>query len=137
MRALRSSSSLTSVCESFLWAFSIITIHASTIAPIAMAMPPKLMMFDSNPKSFIHKKVKAMVSGRTMITTSALLKCSKKSITTAKTTMLSSKRARLRLLIAFVIRSLRSYVVTTSTSLTCNCESFSFTAWITLYAFSL
>ena len=34
-----------------LWAFSIITIAASTMAPIAMAMPPRLMMFELRPSS--------------------------------------------------------------------------------------
>ncbi|MND01311.1 hypothetical protein D3C83_202570 [compost metagenome] len=35
--------------SSFLWAFSIITIAASTIAPIAIAMPPSDMMFAFTP----------------------------------------------------------------------------------------
>ena len=34
-----------------LWAFSIMTIAASTMAPMAMAMPPRLMMFELMPSS--------------------------------------------------------------------------------------
>ena len=33
-----------------LWAFSIMTMAASIIAPMAMAMPPRLMMFDAKPE---------------------------------------------------------------------------------------
>jgi hypothetical protein len=35
------------------WAFSIITIAASTMAPIAIAMPPSLMILEPRPSSFI------------------------------------------------------------------------------------
>jgi len=42
-----------------LMAFSIITIAASTIAPIAIAMPPRLMMLEPRPSSFIAVKPSA------------------------------------------------------------------------------
>ena len=37
-----------------LWAFSIITMAASTIAPMAMAMPPRLMMLEDSPSTCIQ-----------------------------------------------------------------------------------
>ncbi len=38
-----------------LWAFSIITIAASTMAPMAMAMPPRLMMLELKPSRYMHR----------------------------------------------------------------------------------
>ena len=40
--------------SSRLCAFSIMTIAASTIAPMAMAMPPRLMMFELSPNSHMQ-----------------------------------------------------------------------------------
>ena len=36
--------------SSFLWAFSTMMMEASTMAPMAMAMPLKLMMLDVSPR---------------------------------------------------------------------------------------
>ena len=38
-----------------LWAFSIMTMAASTIAPMAMAMPPRLMMLELKPKRCMQR----------------------------------------------------------------------------------
>ena len=38
-----------------LWAFSIITMAASTMAPMAMAMPPRLMMLEESPSRYMHR----------------------------------------------------------------------------------
>ncbi len=59
-------------CSRRLCAFSIITIPASTIAPIAIAMPPRLMMFEPRPRLRMPMKAISMPSGNVMIATSAL-----------------------------------------------------------------
>ena len=113
---------------SFLWTFSSITTHASIIAPMAIAMPPRLMMFDSIPKSFMAKKVRPMVSGKTISTTRELGTWSKKRATTTNTTTLSSSKTRFSVLMEASISALRSYTVTTSTSSTCKARNRSLTA---------
>ena len=40
--------------SSRLCAFSIMTIAASTIAPMAMAIPPRLMIFELNPNTHMQ-----------------------------------------------------------------------------------
>ena len=40
--------------SSRLWAFSIMTMAASTMAPMAMAMPPRLMMLELRPSSHMQ-----------------------------------------------------------------------------------
>ena len=40
--------------SSRLWAFSIMTMAASTMAPMAMAMPPRLMMLELKPSSHMQ-----------------------------------------------------------------------------------
>ena len=76
-----------------LWAFSTMTILASTIAPIAMAMPPRLMMLELMPSKCIGINASATAIGSTIIGTSELPKCSKKMMMTSATTMPSSIRA--------------------------------------------
>ena len=58
----------------YLCAFSTITIVASTIAPMAIAIPPKLIIFEPIPKAFIIKKVIKTVIGKVIIIINALLK---------------------------------------------------------------
>ena len=58
----------------YLWAFSTITIVASTIAPIAIAIPPKLIIFEPIPKAFISKKLISTVIGKVMMIIKADLK---------------------------------------------------------------
>jgi len=83
-----------------LWAFSIITMDASTIAPIAMAIPPRLMIFDPIPKSFMSRNGRAMVRGRTMSMMSVERKCIKNRPIISMTIMLSSSRVVFRVFMA-------------------------------------
>ncbi len=79
-----------------LCAFSIITIAASTIAPIAIAMPPRLMMFEPRPSERMAMKANRMPSGSVMIATSALRTWSRKITHTAATIRLSSSSVHLQ-----------------------------------------
>ncbi len=88
--SLLSYSVYTGLWARFLCAFSIITIAASTIAPIAIAIPPKLIILDSIPKIAISKKLYSTHSGKVTMIISALLKCSKNTALTSKTITLSS-----------------------------------------------
>ncbi len=56
-----------------LCAFSIITMAASIIAPIAMAMPPRLMMLELMPSACMQMNAISTPIGSMMIATSALL----------------------------------------------------------------
>ena len=91
-----------------LCAFSTITIAASTIAPIAIAIPPSDIIFDPSPKSFMSKNVNATVTGRMIIIISALRIWSRKSATISMTIILSSINVCFRVPIALSIRELRS-----------------------------
>ena len=71
---IRSSLLMFSLPCRYLWAFSTITIVASTIAPIAMAIPPRLIIFEPIEKNFIQRKVNSTVIGNVMIIIKALLK---------------------------------------------------------------
>ena len=118
--AIRSSSSncrpclLSSLCMA-LCAFSIMTMEASTMAPMAMAMPPKDIIFEPIPNSFISKKVSPMVSGSTIKTISDERKCMRKRPMMMTTIILSSMSVPLSVSTALEMSSERSYVVTTST----------------------
>ena len=91
-----------------LCAFSIITIAASIIAPIAIAMPPRLMMFEPRPRNFIAENAIRMPTGSMMIATSAERTCSRKMIVTAATTTLSSSNVPFRVSMADSIKVDRS-----------------------------
>jgi len=58
-----------------LCAFSIITIAASTIAPIAMAIPPKDMMLAFTPCTRMTSKAASTPRGKVTIATSADRTC--------------------------------------------------------------
>ena len=73
-----------------LWAFSIITMAASTMAPTAMAMPPRLMMLAPIPSALMPAKAIRMPTGSIRMATSALRTCSRNTMQTRETTMLSS-----------------------------------------------
>ena len=73
-----------------LWAFSIMTIAASTMAPIAMAMPPRLMILEPIPSSFIAPNAISTPAGSIRMATSALRTCSRNTRQTSATTALSS-----------------------------------------------
>ena len=65
--------------------FSIITIAASIIAPMAIAMPPSDMMSALTPIQRIARKASRMPSGSVMIATSAERACSRKTRQTSAT----------------------------------------------------
>ncbi|MGY4348938.1 hypothetical protein ACVWXM_005405 [Bradyrhizobium sp. GM7.3] len=71
-----------------LWAFSIMTMAASTMAPIAIAMPPRLMMLEPRPNSFMAPKAIKTPTGSIRMATSALRTCSRKTMQTSATTTL-------------------------------------------------
>ena len=52
-------------------AFSIITIAASTMAPMAMAMPPRLMMSAPSPMACMAMNASSTPTGSMMMATSA------------------------------------------------------------------
>jgi len=61
-------------CSSRLWAFSTITTAASTITPMAMAMPPRDMMLEVRPRYNIGMKAMIMAAGSITMATSELRK---------------------------------------------------------------
>ena len=66
-------------CSMCLCAFSIMMITASTIAPMAMAMPPSDMMFELMPWLYMTMNDISTAMGRMTMATSALRKCSRNS----------------------------------------------------------
>ena len=91
-----------------LCAASIITIAASTMAPTAMAMPPRLMMVEPMPISFMAKNAISTPTGSIRIATSALRTCNRNTTVTRATTTLSSTSVCLSVSIASLIRPERS-----------------------------
>src|SRR5579872_5031602 len=57
--------------SSLLTAFSTMMMEASTMAPMAMAMPPRLMMLEETPRYFMAMKDMRMARGRVRIITNA------------------------------------------------------------------
>ena len=72
------------------WAFSICTMPASTMAPTAMAIPPRDMMLALIPWPHMTMKETRMPRGRVKTAAKALRKWSRKSPQTAATTRHSS-----------------------------------------------
>ena len=62
----------------------------STIAPMAMAMPPSDMMFEVRPSQYIGRNDRRMAMGSVRIATSAERMCQRNTRQTSATTMLSS-----------------------------------------------
>jgi hypothetical protein len=91
-----------------LWAFSIITMAASTIAPMAIAMPPRLIRFEFMPSRCIAMNEISTPTGSIRMATSAERMCIRKITHTAATIRLSSSSVRCRLAMARWIRSERS-----------------------------
>ncbi len=92
-----------------LWAFSIITIAASTIAPMAMAMPPRLMMLELMPSARMAMKAIRTPTGSMMMATSALRTCSRNTMhTSGHDDAFLEAACTLRLSMARWIRSERS-----------------------------
>ena len=79
-----------------LCAFSIITMAASTMAPMAMAMPPRLMILEFKPSRYIAMNAISTPIGSIRIATSALRACSRNRTQTRATTALSSSSVRRR-----------------------------------------
>ena len=92
----------------FLCAFSIITTAASTIAPIAIAMPPSDMMLALMPCQRITMNAARIPSGSEMIATSDERRCHRKRAQTSATTANSSISLAVRLRIARSMSWLRS-----------------------------
>jgi len=92
-----------------LCAFSIMTIAASTIAPIAIAMPPRLMMFEFMPSACMAMNAISTPTGSITIATSALRTCIRKITHTAATMIDSSISVRLSVSMARAMSSDRSY----------------------------
>ena len=89
--------------------FSTMTMAASIMAPMAMAIPPRLMMSAPTPRSRMAMKAMRMPRGRVTMATSALRACQRKRRVTSATTSDSSRSLTLRVSMARWIRSLRSY----------------------------
>jgi len=80
-------------CSSFLWLASIMTISASTVAPMAMAMPPRLMMVAGMSSSHMGMKLTDTATGSERMGSSAERKWSRKRMMTSATTSASSSSA--------------------------------------------
>ena len=88
--------------------FSIITMAASTIAPMAMAMPPRLMMLAFTPMARMTMKEMKIPNGRVTIATSDDRKWRRKMIVTSATMSDSSRSLVRRFSIARSMRLERS-----------------------------
>ena len=91
-----------------LWRFSTITIAASIIAPMAMAIPPSDMMFAFRPITRMARNAIRTPMGSVRIATSALCACSRKRIVTSATMIDSSTSFSRRVAIARSISPERS-----------------------------
>src|SRR5205814_8019109 len=98
-----------------LCAFSIMTIAESTMAPMAMAMPPNDMMLLVTCIHHIGMNERIMAMGSVMMATNAERMCQRKTRQTSATTMLSSINFSRKVAMARLIRSLRSYTGTMRT----------------------
>jgi hypothetical protein len=83
-----------------LWAFSIITMAASIIAPMAMAMPPRLIRLEFMPSRRMAMKAISTPTGSIRMATSALRTCSRKTMQTSATMIDSSISVRFRVAMA-------------------------------------
>ena len=88
--------------------FSIITIAASTITPIEIAMPPRLMMLEFMPSARIAITAISTPTGSMTIATSALRAWNRNTRHTSATIRLSSSNVVRKVLIARTMRSDRS-----------------------------
>ncbi len=95
-------------CSRLLCAFSTMMMAASTIAPMAMAMPPKDMMLEVSPSQSIGRNESRMAMGKVMIATRAERTCQRKTRQTRATTMLSSMSFSRSVSMDRLMRPLRS-----------------------------
>ncbi len=124
--------------SSFLCAFSIMTIAASTIAPTAIAIPPSDMMFAFTPWYCITMNAISTPSGSVTIATNPERRWNRKARQTTATTTNSSTSLSRRWAIERSIRPERSYVSTISTPfgrLALSEASLALTAWMVSSAF--
>ncbi|MNQ75888.1 hypothetical protein D3C85_906970 [compost metagenome] len=98
-------SSVRSIC---LWTFSIITMAPSTMAPMAMAMPPRDMMLALIPCRCMTIKATRIAMGNEITTTRDERRWNRKARQTSTTTANSSSSLPERLSMARWIRSDRS-----------------------------
>ncbi len=122
-----------------LCAFSTITRLASTITPMAMAMPPRLMMLALMPSRYITPSAMRMPTGTVTTATKALRTCRRNTITMRATTSISSQIFPASVSTARPMSALRSYSVTTSTpggKPLCSSTSRAFTRSMVACAFS-
>ncbi|MNZ38887.1 hypothetical protein D3C78_563710 [compost metagenome] len=91
-----------------LWAFSIITTAASTMAPMAMAIPPRDMMLALTSCFCMMMKATSTPTGSETMATSDERRCQRNSTQTSATTMNSSTSLWLRFSTARSISWLRS-----------------------------
>ncbi|GAB1413790.1 hypothetical protein MASR1M97_25260 [Candidatus Desulfobacillus denitrificans] len=91
-----------------LCAFSIMTMAASIMAPMAMAMPPRLIRLEFMPSARMAMKAISTPTGSMRMATRALLTCSRKTMQTSATMSASSASVRFRVSMARWIRSARS-----------------------------
>src|SRR5437667_407478 len=89
-----------------LWRFSIMTMAASIIAPIAIAIPPRLMMLPLIPSQRISANAMSTPSGKVASATRALRACNRNSAHTRPTMIDSSINVRHSVLIEPWIRTL-------------------------------
>src|SRR6266571_3777278 len=90
-------------------------IAESTMAPMAMAMPPNDMMLEVTCIHHIGTNERMIAIGSVMIATKAERMCQRKTRHTSATTMLSSMSFSRSVAMARLMRSLRSYVGTMRT----------------------
>ena len=95
-------------CSMCLWAFSIMITAASTITPMARAMPPRLMMLALMPASYMMPREISTPRGRVTMATRELRKWSRKMTQTRATTIISSMSLWVRFSTARLIRLERS-----------------------------
>jgi hypothetical protein len=91
-----------------LCAFSIITMAASIMAPMAMAMPPRLIRLEFMPSERMAMKAIRTPTGSIRMATSALRTCIRKTMQTSATIRLSSISVRFSVAMARWISSERS-----------------------------
>ncbi len=125
-------------CSRCLCAFSIITMAASTIAPMAIAMPPSDITLALMPCCCITMKAASTPSGSETMATSALRRWNRNAKQISATTANSSSSLVERFCTARSIRPERSYTGTISTpagSPRCNSANRALTAAMVCSAF--
>ena len=95
-------------CSMCLCRFSIITIAASIMAPMAMAIPPSDMMLALTPTQRVAARAMRIPSGRIAMATTALRTWSKNTMHTRATMTDSSNSVRARVAVARLIKCDRS-----------------------------